>query len=127
MALLIGKRVRNGQSTKDDKKNVWWKEEDQSKTKHFLKTKWRQKISVSNDTGWIHAIRVHDTIHSVDSNRTGQQTLMNYSTQKKNERFVKHRARPCHSYIVNSRNKGEKNSEWQEPANPNPGRPRNRY
>ena len=97
-----------------------------------------RNVSEQRDKGWIHVIRVHDTIHSADNNTAGQQTLTNYPTQRKNERFVKHRDYPPHSYIVNerynSRNKGQakrKNSEWQEPAisptpNPNPGRPRNR-
>ena len=61
------------------------------------------------DKGSIHVIRVHDTIHSAD-NTAGQQMLTNYHTQRKNERFVKHRDYPPHSYIVNerynSRNKG---------------------
>ena len=48
-------------------------------------------------------IRVYDTIHSADNNTAGQQTLTNYPTQRKNERFVKHRDYPPHSYIVNER------------------------
>ena len=58
-----------------------------------------KKVEASNvseqwDKGWIHVIRVQDTIHSADSNTAGQQTLMNYPTQRKNERFVKHRDYP---------------------------------
>ena len=41
---------------------------------------------------------VHDTIHSADNNTAGQQILTNYPTQRKNERFVKHRDYPPHSY-----------------------------
>ena len=50
-----------------------------------------RNVSEQRDKGWIHVIRVHDTIHSADNNTTGQQTLTNYPTQRKNERFVKHR------------------------------------
>ena len=62
-----------------------------------------RKVSEQRDKGWIHLIRVHDTIHSADNNTAGQQTLTNYPTQRKNERFVKHRDYPPHSYIVNER------------------------
>ena len=51
-------------------------------------------VSEQRDEGWIHVIRVHDTIHSADNNTAGQQTLTNYPTQRKNERFVKHRDYP---------------------------------
>ena len=51
-------------------------------------------VSEQRDKGWIHVIRVHDTIHSADNNTAGQQTLTNYPTQRKNERFVKHRDYP---------------------------------
>ena len=61
-----------------------------------------RNVSEQRDKGWIHVIRVHDTIHSAD-NTEGQQTLTNYPTQRKNERFVKHRDYPPHSYIVNER------------------------
>ena len=67
-----------------------------------------RNASEQRNKGWIHVIRVHDTIHSAD-NTAGQQMLTNYPTQRKNERFVKHRDYPPHSYIVNeqynSRNK----------------------
>ena len=62
-----------------------------------------RNVSEQRDKGWIHVIRVHDTIHSADNNTAGQQTLTNYPTQRKNERFVKHRDYPPHSYIVNER------------------------
>ena len=45
-----------------------------------------RNVSEQRDKGWIHVIRVQDTIHSADSNMAGQQTLMNYPTQRKNER-----------------------------------------
>ena len=44
-----------------------------------------RNVSEQRDKGWIHVIRVHDTIHSAD-NTAGQQTLTNYPTQRKNER-----------------------------------------
>ena len=62
-----------------------------------------RNVSEQGDKDWIHVIRVHDTIHSADNNTAGQQTLTNYPTQRKNERFVKHRDYPPHSYIVNER------------------------
>ena len=45
-----------------------------------------RNVSEQRDKGWIHVIRVHDTIHSADNNTAGQQTLTNYPTQRKNER-----------------------------------------
>ena len=62
-----------------------------------------RNVSEQRDKGWIHVIRGQDTIHSADNNTTGQQTPTNYPTQRKNERFVKHRDYPPHSYIVNER------------------------
>ena len=50
-----------------------------------------RNVSEQRDKRWIHVIRVHDTTHSADNNTAGQQTLTNYPTQRKNERFVKHR------------------------------------
>jgi len=44
-----------------------------------------RNVSEQRDKGWIHVIRVHDTIHSAD-NMAGQQTLSNCPTQRKNER-----------------------------------------
>ena len=56
------------------------------KQKHFLKKEKKKKkearnISEQRDKGWIHIIRVHDTIHSAN-NMAGQQTLTNYPTQR---------------------------------------------
>ena len=62
-----------------------------------------RNVSELRDKGWIHVIRVHDTIHSADNNTAGQHTLTNYPTQRKNERFVKHRDYRPHSYTVNER------------------------
>ena len=42
-----------------------------------------RNVSEQRDKGWIHVIRVHDTIHSADNNTAGQQTLTNYPTTKK--------------------------------------------
>ena len=66
-----------------------------------------RNVSEQRDKGWIHVIRVHDTIHSADNNTAGQQTLTNYPTQRKNEWFVKHRDYPPHSYIVTLETKGQ--------------------
>ena len=73
-----------------------------------------RNVSEQRDKGWIHVIRVHDTIHSADSNTAGQQTLTNYPTQRKNERFVKHRDYPPPSYIVNERYNSRNKSTSQE-------------
>ena len=45
-----------------------------------------RNVSEQRNKGWIHVIRVHDTIHSADNNTAWQQTLTNYPTQRKNER-----------------------------------------
>ena len=45
----------------------------------------------------------NNTFWTADNNTAGQQTLTNYPTQRKNERFVKHWDYPPHSYIVNER------------------------
>ena len=45
-----------------------------------------RNVSEQRDKGWIHVIRVHDTIHLADNNTAGQKTLTNYSTQRQNER-----------------------------------------
>ena len=68
---------------------------EKNKTKNTFWKEW--EMSASN------VIRVHDTIHSADNNTAGQQTLTNYPIQRQNERFVKHRDHPTHSYIANER------------------------
>ena len=73
-----------------------------------------RNVSEQRVKGWIHVIRVHDTIHSADNNTAGQQTLTNYPTQRKNERFVKHRDYPPHSYIVNERYNSRNKQASQE-------------
>ena len=96
------------------KKNTWWKrrgKERKTNQKHLLNKQKEEARNVSEqqDKGWIHVIRVHDTIHSANNNTAGQHTLTNYPTQRKNEWFVKHQDYPPHSYIINeqynSRNK----------------------
>ena len=66
------------------------------KKERMVEKKEARNVSEQRDKGWIHVIRVHDTIHSADNNT-------NYSTQRKNERLVKHRDYPPHSYTVNER------------------------
>ena len=75
---------------------------EKNKTTLSEKKEEARNVSEQRDKGWIHVIRVHDTIHSAD-NTAGQQTFTNYPTQRKNERFVKHRDYTPHSYIVNER------------------------
>ena len=60
------------------------KKREKNKPKRLLKRK--RNVSEQRDNGWIHVIRVHDTIHSADNNTAGQHTLTNYPTQRKNER-----------------------------------------
>ena len=96
MAALIrqaNKRVRNGQRyikykikkieeeeeiTHGGKEKE--KREKQTKTPSEKKDEARN-VSELRDKGWIHVIRVHDTIHSAD-NTAGQLTLTNYPTQR---------------------------------------------
>ena len=88
------------------KKNAWWKrrgKERKTTTTLSEKKEEARNVSEQRDKGWIHVLRVHDTIHSADNNTAGQQTLTNYPTQRKNKRFVKHRDYPPQSYIVNER------------------------
>ena len=67
-------------------------EAKREKTKQNEKTTLSEKkeearnVSEQRHKGWIHVIRVHDTIHSADNNTAGQQTRTNYPTQRKNER-----------------------------------------
>ena len=69
-------------------------------------------MSASNvsDKGWIHVIRVHDTTHLAVTTLRGSRRSRDY---------------PSHSYIVNERYNPRnkriwkiKNSQWQEPAQP---------
>ena len=79
------------------------KEEKNKTTTLSEKKEEARNVSEQRDQGWINVIRVHDTIHSADNNTAEQQTLTNNPTQRKNERFVKHREYPPNSYIVNER------------------------
>ena len=56
------------------------------KKERMVEKKEARNVSEQRDKGWIHVIRVHDTIHSADNNTAGQQTLMNYPTQRQIER-----------------------------------------
>ena len=63
------------------------KKREKNKTKTLSEKKEEARnVSEQRDKGWIHVIRVHDTIHSADNNMAGQKTLMSYPTQRKNER-----------------------------------------
>ena len=52
----------------------------------MVEKKEASNVSEQQNKGWIHVIRVHDTIHSADNTTAGQQTLMNYPTQRQIER-----------------------------------------
>ena len=41
--------------------------------------------SEQRDNGWIHVLHVHDATHLAVTTTAGQQTLMNYPTQRKTE------------------------------------------
>ena len=58
---------------------------EKNKTKTPEKKEEARNVSEQRDKGWIHVIRVHDTIHLAD-NTAGQQTLTNYHIQRLNER-----------------------------------------
>ena len=77
------KRVRNGQQTKDKKERTHG-EKDGEKDRENNNTFWNERGGKQRDKGWIHVIHVHD---SSDNNMAGQQTLTNYPTQRKNEKF----------------------------------------
>ena len=44
-----------------------------------------RNVSEQRDKGWIHVIRVHDTIYSADNNTAGQQTLTDKLPHTKKE------------------------------------------
>ena len=97
MAALI-RQARDKKKKKKIKKErmVEKKRKREKKTTTTLSEKKEEARNVSEqrDKGWIHVILAHDTVHSADNNTAGQQTLTNYPTQRKNERFVKHRDYP---------------------------------
>ena len=45
---------------------------EKNKTTLSEKKEEARNISEQQDKGWIHVIRVHDTIHSADNNTAGQ-------------------------------------------------------
>ena len=54
--------------------------------------------------GWIHVIRVHDTIHlAVTTTRQGNRRSRTIPHKERMRGLVKHRDYPPHSYIVNER------------------------
>ena len=56
------------------------------KTTFSEKKEEARHVSEQWDKGWINIIHVHNTTHLASDNTAGQQTLMNYPTQRKNER-----------------------------------------
>ena len=68
------------------KKKKRKKEKEKKKKKRMVEKKEARNVSEQREKGWIHVIRVHDIIHSADNNTAGQQTLMNYPTQRQIER-----------------------------------------
>ena len=82
------KRFKNKQQqTNKQKRMVEKKRKEKNETKTLSEKKVEARnVSEQRDKGWIHVIRVHDTIRSADNDTAGQQTLMNYPTQRKNDR-----------------------------------------
>ena len=60
-------------------------EREKKQQQHFLKRKRRQVMSVSNGLDTRNPCTRYNPLSS-DNNTAGQQTLTNYSTQRKNER-----------------------------------------
>ena len=56
-------------------------------------------VSEQRDKGWIHVIRVHDTVTTRQGNRRSRTT----PHKERMRGLVKHRDYPPHSYIVNER------------------------
>ena len=75
-----------------------------------------RNVSEQRDKGWIHVIRVHDTIHSAD-NMAGQGNRRCRIAPHKERMsgLVKHRDYPPHSSIVNERynSNKEKPNYWK--------------
>ena len=90
---------------------------EKNKTTLSEKKEEARNVSEWRDKGWVHVIRVHDTIHSADNNTAGQHTLTNYPTQRKIERFIKHRDYPPHSYIVNEWYNSQKGKPREKTVN----------
>ena len=111
------KKKKKEKKKKEKKKRMVEKKRKREKNKPKTLSEKKEEarnVSEQRDKGWIHVIRVHDTIHSADNNTAGQQTLTNYPTQRKNVRFVKHRDYPPHSYIVNQRYNSRNKKASQE-------------
>ena len=75
---------------KEEEKTYGGRDERENKTTTTLSEKKEEASNVSEqrDKGWIHVIRVSTRCNplSSDNNTAGQQTFMNYPTQRKNER-----------------------------------------
>ena len=53
-----------------------------------------RNVSEQQDKGWIHVIHVHDNNPFSRQQHSRATDAHNYPTQRKNERFVKHRDNP---------------------------------
>ena len=62
---------------------------EKNKTTLSGKKEEARNVSEQRDKGWIHVIRVHDTIHSADNNTAGQQTLIDELPHTKKEWAVR--------------------------------------
>ena len=90
------------------KKDVRWKRRESKQNninKHFLKRKRAGNISEQRDKGWIHVIRVHDTIHLAVTTLRGSRCSRTTPHKERLSGLVKHRDYPTHSYIVNERDR----------------------
>ena len=85
-------------------------EEKREKTKQHQQTLSEKKeeagnISEQRDKGWIHVIRVHDTIHLAVTTLRGSRCSRTTPHKERLSGLVKHRDYPPHSYIVNERDR----------------------
>ena len=81
------KKQNKKERTKQNKKRMVKRKREKNKTTTLSEKKEKARnVSEQRDKGWIHVIRVQDTIHSADNNTAGQQTITNYPTKRKNER-----------------------------------------
>ena len=81
------------------------RENKTTSTNTFWKERGAGNISEQRDKGWIHVIRVHDTIHLAVTTLRGSRCARTTPHKERLSGLVKHRDYPTHSYIVNERDR----------------------
>ena len=97
--------MANKPKIKKKERMVKKKGKEREKTTTTLSEKKEQASNVSEqrDKGWIHVIRLHDTIHlAVTTTRHGNRCSRTTPHKEIMRGLVKHRHYPSHSYIVNT-------------------------